>query len=92
MSGQPSALSPQPSSRDLYVRYPTFRIDTSLSYCHYSMNDTTLVSSGFVAFCEQRGVALINASPIAMGLLMDRDPPSWHPASASTKEICKKVS
>jgi L-galactose dehydrogenase len=40
-------------------------IDTSLSYCHYSLNDTSLISSGFVDFCEQRGMALINASPIS---------------------------
>lgn len=52
-------------------------IDSSLSYCHYSLNDTTLESSGFVAFCKERNVALINASPISMGLLMERDPPDW---------------
>ena len=66
-------------------------MDTSLSYCHYAFNDTSLVSSGFLDFCTARNIALINASPISMGLLMDRDPPSWHPATPATKTLCKQA-
>jgi hypothetical protein len=66
-------------------------IDTSLSYCHFALNDTSLVSSGFVDFCTARDIALINASPISMGLLMERDPPSWHPATPATKALCKQA-
>ena len=66
-------------------------VDTSLSYCHYALNDTSLVSSGFLDFCTARDIALINASPISMGLLMDRDPPSWHPATPATKTLCKQA-
>ena len=44
-------------------------VDTSLSYCHYALNDTSLVSSGFLDFCTARDIALINASPISMGPL-----------------------
>lgn len=66
-------------------------IDTSLSYCHFALNDTSLVSSGFVDFCTARNIALINASPISMGLLMERDPPSWHPATPATKALCKQA-
>lgn len=66
-------------------------VDTSLSYCHYALNDTSLVSSGFLDFCTARNIALINASPISMGLLMDRDPPSWHPATPATKTLCKQA-
>ena len=66
-------------------------VDTSLSYCHYALNDTSLVSSGFLDFCKARDIALINASPISMGLLMDRDPPSWHPATPATKTLCKQA-
>jgi len=81
---------PLDMQRDVIERSPV-TVDTSLVYCHYSINDTTLVSSGFLDFCHKRGVALINASPIAMGLLMDRDPPDWHPASLETKALCKKA-
>ena len=32
-------------------------IDTSLVYCHYSLNDTSLLSSGFADFLAGRGAA-----------------------------------
>ena len=82
MTGYPLAVQ-----RQIIERSPV-AINTSLSYCHYSLNDTSLVSSGFVDFCAERNIALINASPISMGLLMERDPPSWHPAAAATKALC----
>lgn len=62
------------------------KIDTSLVYCHYSFNDTTLIDSpmdeggSFMDFLEANGMGLVNASPIAMGLLTSRGPPVWHPA------------
>jgi len=85
MTGYPLAMQ-----RDV-IEKSAVKIDTSLSYCHYCLNDTSLISSGFLAFCNERSVALINASPISMGLLMDREPPSWHPASAETKALCKRA-
>ena len=85
MTGYPLAMQ-----RDVLER-SAVKVDTSLSYCHYSLNDTSLVSSGFVDFCEQRGIALINASPISMGLLMDRDPPDWHPATDAAKAVCRQA-
>lgn len=63
------------------------KIDTSLVYCHYSFNDTTLVDGpmneggSYLDFLEANGIGLVNASPIAMGLLTGRDPPAWHPAN-----------
>jgi len=66
-------------------------IDSSLTYCHYSLNDTSLLSSGFMALCEQKKIGLINASPISMGLLSERDPPDWHPAKSETKALCKEA-
>lgn len=57
------------------------KIDTSLVYCHYSLNATTLETSGYVDFLKEKGIGLVNASPIAMGLLTSRGPPSWHPAN-----------
>lgn len=63
-------------------------IDTCLSYCHYSMNDTSLLSD-LLPFLKKKGIALINASAISMGLLSSRGPPGWHPATAQIKETCK---
>lgn len=62
------------------------KIDTSLVYCHYSFNDTTLLSGpmdeggSFMDFLNSKGIGCVNASPIAMGLLTSRGPPVWHPA------------
>jgi len=63
------------------------RVDTVLSYCHYSLNDSSLVDDWF-PFIKEQKLGLINASPISMGLLSNRGPPSWHPAQANIKEAC----
>ena len=70
------------------IERSTVTIDTSLVYCHYSLNDRTLVDS-FLPFLESKGIGCINASPISMGLLCNRGPPSWHPASARIKDACR---
>jgi len=64
-------------------------VDTILSYCHYSLNDTTLTQ--LVPYLQQRGVGIINASPLSMGLLSDAGPPGWHPAPDAVKQACAKA-
>lgn len=53
-------------------------LDFILSYCHYSLNDTALES--LLPTLQERGVGVINASALGMGLLTDRPLPEWHPA------------
>lgn len=65
-------------------------IDTCLSYCHCSLNDATLCPE-LLPLLEAKGVGLINASPLSMGLLTPRGPPAWHPAHAHQKEACREV-
>jgi len=91
MTGYPLALQREIISKS-FAR--GLRVDTSLTYCHYSMNDTTLVQGqdSFAAFCAEKNIGLINASPISMGLLSDRGPPSWHPAGAAIKAACAAAS
>jgi L-galactose dehydrogenase len=60
--------------------------DTVLSYCHYSLNDTTLASAA--PAWRATGAGVIHASPLAMGLLSDGGPPAWHPAPAALKQAC----
>lgn len=75
------------------------KVDTSLVYCHYSMNDTTLsdgkMSDGrsFLDFLDEHGIGCVNASPISMGLLTARGPPDWHPARKVPRivEACKQA-
>ena len=58
-------------------------VDAVLSYCHYCLNDDSLTA--LLPYLQLRGVGVINASPLCMGLLSDRGAPAWHPASARLK-------
>jgi len=64
-------------------------LDVVLSYCHYTLNDQSLLD--MIPLLEEKGVGLINASPLAMGLLGPRGAPDWHPASEEIKRVCRKA-
>lgn len=64
-------------------RVPPGTVDVILSYCHYSINDSTL--EGLIPYLKSKGVGVISASPLAMGLLTESGPPEWHPASPALK-------
>uniref|UniRef100_A0A2C9V5W5 NADP-dependent oxidoreductase domain-containing protein n=1 Tax=Manihot esculenta TaxID=3983 RepID=A0A2C9V5W5_MANES len=64
-------------------RVPPGTVDVILSYCHYSINDSTLVD--LLPYLKSKGVGIISASPLAMGLLTEDGPPEWHPASPELK-------
>jgi L-galactose dehydrogenase len=65
-------------------------LDVIISYCHFTLLDTTLVGD-LLPVAQQRGVGIINASPLAMGLLTNDGPPPWHPADAEIKEAARKA-
>jgi L-galactose dehydrogenase len=62
------------------------RLDTVLSYCHYTLLDRSL--AGWAPVFAERGVAVLNASPLAMGALTARGAPPWHPAPAEVVRCC----
>jgi L-galactose dehydrogenase len=62
---------------------PPGSIDVILSYCHFGINDTSLVD--LLPYLKRKGVGVISASPLAMGLLTDNGPPEWHPAPEELK-------
>ncbi len=64
-------------------------LDVILSYCHYSLNDTALL--GLLPLLEKQGTGLINASPLSMGLLSNRDVPDWHPAGEDIRAACRRA-
>jgi L-galactose dehydrogenase len=70
-------------------RVPAGTVDVILSFCHYELNDTTLLS--LLPYFAQRGIGVINAAPTGMGLLSDRPAPAWHPASASIIAGCRRA-
>ncbi|KAJ9159306.1 hypothetical protein P3X46_024821 [Hevea brasiliensis] len=68
-------------------RVPSGTVDVILSYCHYSINDSTLVD--LLPYLKSKSVGIISASPLAMGLLTENGPPEWHPASPELKSACQ---
>jgi L-galactose dehydrogenase len=61
-------------------------VDTILSYCRYCLNDVGLGT--LLPFLQEKGAGIINASPLAMGLLSDRGAPVWHPAPRDVQAAC----
>jgi aryl-alcohol dehydrogenase-like predicted oxidoreductase len=64
-------------------------VDTILSYNHYSLNDTTL--AGLLPWLRQKGVGIINASPVSQGLLTNHELPAWHPAPEDVRKACTEA-
>jgi L-galactose dehydrogenase len=64
-------------------------VDQIQSYCHYCLNDTALLD--LLPYLQKREVAIFNAAPLAMRLLTDEGPPSWHPAPAELKAKCAEA-
>ncbi len=64
-------------------------LDTILSYCHYELNDTALLS--ILPAMQQAGIGVMNASPLGMGLLSPRGAPAWHPAPQQVKQLCAQA-
>ncbi|KAB1216224.1 L-galactose dehydrogenase [Morella rubra] len=59
-------------------RVPPGTVDVILSYCHYSINDSTL--EDLLPYLKSKGVGIITASPHAMGLLTESGPPRMAPS------------
>lgn len=66
-------------------RVPKGAVEVILSYCHYSLNDTSLLE--LVPYLQDKGVGIISASPLSMGLLSGQGYPEWHPAPPELK-VC----
>jgi len=68
---------------------PKGTVESILSFCHYCLNDDSLVD--YLDFFEQNDVGVINASPFAMGLLTERGAPAWHPAPKPLQDMCRRA-
>jgi len=75
--------------KDLVNQVETGTISTVLSYCRATLFDRELLED--LPFFNEKGVGVINASPVAMGLLSNRGPPTWHPANQKLKEACQQA-
>ena len=64
-------------------------VESVLNFCHYCLCDDKLLD--FLDYFESKGVGIINASPLSMGLLSSRGAPAWHPAPKPLAEACRKA-
>jgi L-galactose dehydrogenase len=69
-------------------------IDAVLTYCHHDLLSDD--AAPLVAAAARRGIAVINASTLHMGILTSGGPPAWHPAPEAVKaagraaaELCR---
>ena len=65
-------------------------LDVVISYCHYTLQNTTLLTE-LMPVALQHGVGVLNASPLAMGLLTHQGPPPWNPAPESIRHACQQA-
>lgn len=65
-------------------------VDAVLSYCRYNLLNTRM-DQALAGFAKERGLGLINASPLHMGILTESGPPAWHPAPAEVIEAGARV-
>jgi L-galactose dehydrogenase len=65
-------------------------VDTILTYCRYNLMVTDM-DEILTPFVRERGIGLINASPLHMAVLTEQGPPSWHPAPAEIREAGQRV-
>lgn len=68
---------------------PEGMVETIMNFCHYTLNDDMLAD--YLDFFEEKGIGVISASPLSMGLLSQRGVPAWHPAPKSLVEACQKA-
>jgi L-galactose dehydrogenase len=71
---------------DLWHRiFQGYDIDAALVHNHYCLNDTCLLQ--LLPMAKEKSIGIINASPFGSGLLTDRGPADWHPASWEDRDI-----
>jgi L-galactose dehydrogenase len=90
-SGYPLSLFTPPQAPQAPL--PPHGIDYILSYCHNNLHNR---SAGLcLDTLAARGIGVIVASPLSMGLLSPSGPPPWHPAppvlAAAASEARKAV-
>ena len=64
-------------------------LDCMLSYCHYSLNNTSL--AGLLPYLNSKGVGIMNASPFSERLLTRQPLPVWHHAPPLLREYCRQA-
>ena len=64
-------------------------LDCMLSYCHYSLNNTSLL--GLIPYLKRKRVGIMNASPFSERLLTRQPLPAWHHAPPILRQYCRQA-
>lgn len=64
------------------------QLDVVISYCHYNLQNQQLLTE-LLPIADAHGVGVLNASPLAMGLLTNQGPQPWHPGGEEVKSACR---
>jgi L-galactose dehydrogenase len=65
-------------------------VDTILSWAHYNLVEDEMVEV-LAAFAQEKGIGLINASPLHQRLLTEKGPPDWHRSPKEVLEMGPKI-
>jgi aryl-alcohol dehydrogenase-like predicted oxidoreductase len=65
-------------------------VDTVQTYCRFSLLDNSLID--LLPYFKNKGVGVINGSPLSMGLLTVAGPPPWHAAPSNVRAACVRMS
>jgi L-galactose dehydrogenase len=65
-------------------------VDAILSYCHYNLMNTQM-DDVLTGFARERGIGLINAAGLHMGMLTEQGPAQWHPAPQNVRDAARKA-
>ena len=80
----------QPENLQWVIEHvPAGTVESILCFCHYCLNDDLLTE--YFDWFEERGIGIINASPLSMGLLSSRGVPPWHPADRRLVDACARA-
>ena len=63
-------------------------LDVVISYAHCNLFNTRLLSE-LLPVAEARGTGVMNASPLAMGLLTNQGPQPWFPGQPEVVSACR---
>ncbi|MFM2310603.1 MAG: hypothetical protein RLY87_2725 [Chloroflexota bacterium] len=80
------------NGRDIATLLPYIEsgmIDTTLVYCRYMLIDTTLVDA-LIPAARRHDVAIINGSPLGMGVLTDTPAPFLRDDDALLREVARR--
>jgi L-galactose dehydrogenase len=65
-------------------------LDAVISYAHCNLFNTRLLTE-LLPVAEKHGVGVLNASPLAMGLLTNHGPQSWFPGPREVVDACRRA-